>query len=123
MTAVLGPSIQITGLVATGDQSANQYRPVQPGSTAGTVKLATATTNKIIGILVNDPTTGKVADIVVQGVAKAKLANGVAAGDMLSANSTGNLKAVTAGRIVAMALEACSSSGNIHPVVVLPQRT
>lgn len=123
MTAVLGPSIQISGLVATEDQSANQFRPVKPGSTAGTVKLAVATTDKIIGILVNDPTTGKPADIVVQGVTKAKLANGVAAGDMLSANSTGNLKAVTAGRIIAMALEACTASGNIHPVVVIANRT
>ena len=123
MTAILGPSIQISGLVASGDLSANQYRPVQPASTAGAVKLAVATTNKIIGLLVNDPTSGKVADIVVQGLSKARLAAGVAAGDMLSANSTGNLKTVTAGRIIAMALEACSSSGNIHPVVVFANRT
>jgi hypothetical protein len=118
MTAILGPSIQISGLVASGDQSANQYRPIKPASTAGAIKLAVATTDKTIGLLVNDPTSGKVADIVVQGLSKARLAAGVAAGDLLSPNTTGNLKTITAGRFVAVALEACTSSGNIHPVVV-----
>jgi hypothetical protein len=115
-------NFQIPGLVATGDQSANQYRPVKPGSTAGTVKLAVATTDKIIGILMNDPTTGKAAEVVVIGGAKAKVTKQVAAGDFLSANSTGNLAPCTAGRAIAIALEAASATGDIKPVFVLPQK-
>jgi hypothetical protein len=122
MATFRGPHTQITGFVATGDQSANQYRAVKPGSTAGTVKLAVATTDKIIGLLINDPTTGKDAAIIGHGNAVAKVVHNVAAGDFLSPNTTGNLKTITAGRAVARALEASTKTGDIIAVFVDVQK-
>lgn len=121
MAVSLGPSIQITGFTAGADLSAKRFRPVKPASTAGAVVLATSTADKQIGILVNAPANGRAAEIVTLGNAKAHLGKGVVAGDLLSAgDSTGNLLACTAGRAVAIALEACTATGNLHPVFVLP---
>jgi hypothetical protein len=122
MATQWGDSLKITGLVATGDLSAKQFQPVKPGSTAGTVKVAVLNTDKVIGILVNDPVSGEAAEIVGLGNAKAKLAASVAAGDLLTPNTTGYLKATTTAgdRVCAIALEASGAAGYIHPVFVVP---
>ena len=122
MATQWGDSLKVTGFVATGDLSTKQFQPVKPGSTAGTVKVAVAVSDKAIGILMNDPTSGQAAEVIVLGNAKAKCAVNSTVGGFLTPNSTGYLKpAATANdRIVAIALEACAVAGNIHPVFVLP---
>lgn len=122
MTTQWGDSLKVTGFVATGDLSAKQYQPVKPGSTAGTVKVAVLGTDKAVGILMNDPTSGQAAEIVTVGNAKAKCAVNSTVGGFLTANTTGYLKPASSAndRILAIALEACTVAGNIHPVFVLP---
>lgn len=126
MATQWGDSLKVTGFVATGDLSAKQFQPVKPGSTAGTVKVAVLNTDKAIGILMNDPANGEAAEIVVLGNAKAKCAVNSTVGGFLTPNTTGYLKPVSANstgansRVVAIALEACTVAGNIHPVFVLP---
>jgi hypothetical protein len=122
MATARGIAIQITGFVAATTLASYQWCPVKPASTADQVKLATATTDKIIGLLVNNPTSGQACEIVGLGNAKARAAASVSAGDMLVPNSTGYLKAATAGRAVAMALAASSNAGDIIPVLVIPQK-
>jgi hypothetical protein len=123
MSTQNGPAIQVTGLVASGDLSAKQYQPVKAASTAGAVVAAAAVTDKVIGILQNDPTNGQPAAIIALGNSKAKLAASIAAGSLLTPNSTGYLKAAASAndRIVGIALATASSTaGEIHPILVTP---
>jgi hypothetical protein len=122
MATQWGDNLKITGLVASGDLSAKQFRPVKHASTAGAVIVAVAVSDKVVGILANDPTDGQPAEIIGLGNAKAKLAAGVAAGDFLTPNTTGYLKAASGAndRIVGKALEASGGAGYIHPIFVVP---
>lgn len=122
MATEWGNNLKITGLVATGDLSAKQFHPVAFASTAGTVKVAVAVTDKVVGILANDPTDGQAAEIVAVGNAKAKLAANIAVGTFLTPNTTGHLKAAASAndRIVGMLLEASVGAGDIRPIFVVP---
>jgi len=122
MAVELGPNLKTAGLVATGDLSAKQFQPVQLASTAGAVKVATAVTDKVIGILQNDPANGEPAEIVVMGHSKARMAASIAAGSLLTPNSTGYLKAAASAndRVVGISLEASVGAGDIRPILVAP---
>jgi len=121
MSAILGDCLKITGLVASGDLSAVQWQPVKAASTAGAVVACSAATDAVLGILVNDPTDGQPAEIVCLGNTKAKFAASVTYGAKLNPNSTGYLEVSDAAneQIVGIALEASSSAGEIHPMIVV----
>ena len=119
--AIYGEYGTIPGLVATGDQSSNQYKVMAFGSTAGTVKAATtAATDTIIGVLQNDPADGEPAEVAAWGVCKALAAASVTAGAKLTCNSTGYVAATTTDKdeIIGIALAASSAAGDLIPVLL-----
>ena len=119
--AIYGEYGTIPGLVATGDQSSNQYKVMAFGSTAGTVKAATtAATDTIIGILQNDPADGEPAEVAAWGVCKALAAASVTAGAALTTNSTGQVTVTTTDldQVVGFAIEASSAAGDLIAILV-----
>ncbi len=58
-------------------------------SAAGNVELAAATTDKVIGILQNKPVSGQTAEIMVNGLSKAKGAAGLNELDLVGSDSSG----------------------------------
>jgi len=108
------------GLVATGDQSSNQYKVMKFGSTAKTVKLASAVTDTLAGILQNEPASGEAALVAVAGVCKAAAEASVTQGSYLAVSSTGRVKSTTTNLdyLIGYALEASSSAGDIIEIVV-----
>lgn len=83
-------------LVAGGDLSALQYNFVKLNG-SGQVVACAAATDKPIGVLQNDPTSGKIAEVLVSGGTKLKLGGTVAAGGVVSPSSTGAGVAITIG--------------------------
>jgi len=112
----------IPGLVATGNLASHQYKVVKFGSTAGTVKVVSATTDVAIGILMNDPTSGQPARVAGPGSVAIGLAGvaDLAEGELVGYNSTGQIADhTTAGRfIIGQALQA-STAANDEVMVVL----
>jgi hypothetical protein len=84
------------------------------------VDLCTANTDFAYGILQNKPAAGQAADVGIMGVSKAVAGGTVAAGDMLTANSSGQLvTAATTNARIAQALEAAAPS-TIFTVAIIP---
>lgn len=83
-------------LVAGADLSALQYNFVKLNS-SGQVVACAAATDRPIGVLQNDPTSGKIAEVVVSGGTKLKLGGTVAAAAIVSPSSTGAGVAIVAG--------------------------
>jgi hypothetical protein len=118
--ATFSEQFRIPGLVATSDLSSHQYKVVKLASTAGQVKVSAAATDAHLGILQNDPAAGEVASIAFVGVSKAVAAASVTAGSLLTANSTGQVKATTTGndRVIGLALSASTNAGDIIRVML-----
>jgi hypothetical protein len=110
------------GLVATGDLSTSQYKVVKYGSTAGTVKVASTSTDAMAGVLQNEPASGEAALVACLGVCKAQAEASVTAGCFVTASSTGRVKKTTTDHdyVIGKALEASSSAGDIIQVLVAP---
>jgi len=108
------------GLVATGDLSSYQYYVMKFGSTAKTVKVGTAVTDALAGILQNEPASGEAALVAVSGVCKAAAEASVTQGSYLSVSSTGRVKATTTDLdyVVGVAMEASTTAGDIIEIVV-----
>jgi len=83
-------------LVAGGDLSAQQYKFVKLNS-SGQVVVCAAITDRPIGVLQNDPTSGKVAQVLVSGGTKLVLGGTVAAAASVGITSAGAGKAIVAG--------------------------
>ena len=107
--------LQVTGLVAGGDLSAQQYKVVKFASTAGAVVVVTATTDAAIGVLQNDPTTGQAAEIVGFGEAIALAGvNDLNAGELVGFNTTGRVVDHTTDnrRIIGQTLQPSTGIGD-----------
>lgn len=81
-------------LTAGADLSSGQYKIVQL-SAANTVTLATASTQTILGVLVNAPGSGEAAEVAIEGVAKVIADGSVAVGDLITADSNSVATSVT----------------------------
>lgn len=101
--------------VASGAIAA--YSVVKPGATAGTVALATAATDKILGAVGELPVVdGERVDVILDGIADMRAGGTISAGDLLTAAAGGAVVVAAAGnRIVGMALNA-AVSGDRLPV-------
>lgn len=88
-------SVKIS-LVAGGDLSSSQYKFVKLDSSGQAVAVAAAT-DRPIGVLQNNPTSGGVAEVLVAGGTKIKLGGNVAEGDIVSPDSDGDAVAIVAG--------------------------
>lgn len=81
-------------LTAGADLSSDQYKIVQL-SAANTVTLATATTQAVIGVLVNAPGSGEAAQVAIQGVTKVIAGGAVGATDLVTTNGAGKAASAT----------------------------
>lgn len=115
-----GQFLTIPGLVASA--AIAQYSSVKLASTAGQVKICSATTDECIGVIQNDPAAaGEPAEVAFLGLAKALVEASAAAGDFVGPSVTGRLKAVTAdnGLIVGYVAEGASATaGDIFSVML-----
>lgn len=111
----------LPGLVAAGDLSSKQKYVVRAASTAGAVKVATTpASDKILGILMNDPADGEPAMVAHVGVVHALAESGVGYGDKLTCSSTGRVKttSTTGDEVIGIALAASGAAGDVIPVAL-----
>ncbi len=101
--------------VAAVDLSAAQFRAVK--FTATGWDLAGAG-EQAVGFVQNDPTSGRVAEVLIDGVTKAIAGAAFAKGAKLMTNATGRLITATAtNHIVAQALAAAGALDEIVSVI------
>ena len=122
MPSKYGPLLSFT---AASDLSAKQFYVVE-GTTANTVDITNATTDKGIGILHNKPKSGGDAAVMTQHGARTPAAmdgtTDIAAWDWLGPNASGVLvkKATADYSVCALAMDACTTDGvEIHDVLWL----
>ena len=112
----------IPGIVASATSLATkQYYVVQLTTTAGQVKLAsTPASDKICGILQNNPAAGEVAEVAFSGICKGSAEGAISRGDFLTTNSTGQLQTTTTDKdeVVGLALEAATTQNDVIPVLL-----
>ena len=115
-----GEHLRIPGLVAAADLSAKQYHIAALATTAKQVKAAAAATGPIVGILQNDPLLGEAASVVCAGMTRAMSGAAIAAGDLVTANSTGQCVATTTAnnKVVGRALTAATGTAVLFEILV-----
>lgn len=120
MAANSGENFKIHGLTAVGDLSAKQYHVAMLASTARTVKASTGPTAANVGILDNDPVAGEPASVIGAGMAKAYSGAAIAAGDLVTANTTAQLVTTTTAnnKVVGRAITAASGTAVLFEVFV-----
>ncbi len=121
MSANSGDNLRIHGLTAVGDLSAKQYHVAMLASTARQVKASTGGTAANIGILQNDPTAGEPASVVGAGMTKAYAGGNIAAGALVTANTTAQCVATTTAndKVVGKAITG-ASAGQLFELFVTP---
>lgn len=120
-----GQLINVPGLLAGADLSAYQYRPVKLASTAGEVVAATAASDAVLGILLNDPTDGQAASIAAPGSITIAVAGTsvLTAASFLTVNSTGLRPTTTDNTaICGKAITAAVTKGDLITIQVLTGR-
>lgn len=115
-------SVKVT-LVAAADLSALQYTFVKLDSSGNAAAVA-ATTDKPIGILQNDPTSGQEAEVLVLGGSKLVAGGAVSEGAAIGTSAAGKGSALTlAGTgathfMLGQALTEASAANELFTVVV-----
>ena len=117
-----GENFKIHGLTAVADLSAKQYHAVALATTTRTVKQAASATMANIGILQNDPAAGEPASVVGGGMTKAYSGAAVAAGALVTSNTTGQLvtSSVANNQVIGRAITAASGTAVLFEVFVAP---
>ena len=112
---------QVITFEAGADLSAKQFYVVYLSS-ADTVNVATSNSTQVpIGILQNDPESGKPASVCVSGVSKAEAGGAISAGDIVTFGSDGrvtSLGGATGVYAVGVALQAATAAGQVIPVLI-----
>ena len=90
------PSISIGTLTAAADLSAKQYHFVKLAS-ATTVNVCTATTDRAIGILQNDPTSGQSAVVRIFGISKVVADGTIAFNNVIGTSADSQADAIVPG--------------------------
>lgn len=113
--ATYSEGLTLPGMIATGDLSGSQYKIVKLGTTANTVKVGSAGTDAIVGVLGNDPTDGQEALVQFTGVAKVLAEASVTKGSLVSCSATGRAKTTTTAnhQVLGRALEASAAAGDL----------
>lgn len=104
--------VTLPGVKAGADLSAKQYHIVKFASTAG--EVVAAGNGEGIGVLMNDPTDGQVAEVAVLGVVPVIAEASVSAGVAITSNSTGRAQATTTAnnKVLGTNLQASTSNGD-----------
>jgi hypothetical protein len=120
--------VQSITLIANADLKTNQFHFVKLVDASGTarIELATdATTEEIVGVLMNKPgevtnAAGEAGEVAYAGVAKVAAGAAVTAGTNVTVDGTGRaITTTTAGDMVAgRALATASGAGEIIPVLL-----
>jgi len=92
-----GVQIKIPGLLAGADLSSKQYYFVELGSTAGTVTVCDAVTDRPIGVLQNAPKSGEPAEICGLGVTKVNSDAALSVGNQIGTAADGQAAAYAPG--------------------------
>lgn len=96
--ATMQPLVPPVSLIAGADLSALQFRFVMLNS-SGQV-IVTTDGGDAIGVLLNKPTSGQVAEVQTMGIAKVTASGNLAAGSKVSASATGKAQATATGKHV-----------------------
>ena len=117
-----GEHLRIPGLVAGVDLSAKRYHVVMLASTAKQVKVSTGPTVANIGVLQNDPKLNEAASVCGAGLTRAEAGGEIAAGDMITANTTGQCVATTTAndKVIGKAITAAATAGDLFEVFLAP---
>jgi hypothetical protein len=89
-------ALSIGTLTAAADLSAKQYHFVKLAS-ATTVNVCSAVTDVPIGVLQNNPTSGKSAEVLLLGVSKVVADDTLAAGDVIGTSADAQAQPLTVG--------------------------
>ena len=90
------PSITLGTLTAAADLSAKQYHFVKLAS-ATTVNVCTATTDRAIGILQNNPTSGQQAIVQIFGISKVVADGTIAFNNVIGTSADSQADAIVPG--------------------------
>ena len=90
------PSINLGTLTAAADLSSKQYHFVKLAS-ATTVNVCSATTDRAIGILQNNPESGEQAIVAISGVSKVVADGTLAAGNFIGTSADAQADAISPG--------------------------
>ena len=108
------PSITLGTLTAAADLSAKQYHFVKLAS-ATTVNVCSATTDRAIGILQNNPTSGQQAIIQIFGISKVVADGTIAFNNVIGTSADSQADAIVPGTdtsvvTLGIAIQAASAS-------------
>lgn len=114
------PGFKLGTKVANADLRTSQFLAVVLN---GSDKIAVSGAGvAILGILNNKPNTDQVCEVIVDGVAKARVGAGVTVGDKLTPNGSGQLiEATPEDYVVGTALATAANANEIIPVQLLPE--
>lgn len=89
------------------------------GGTAGQIVPAAASTDKLVGVIMNCPTSGDTADVLLinnMGTGKVQAGGNISIGDYLTADSSGHAVATTTSNdlIIGMAISAGASTDTVE---------
>jgi len=108
------PSINLGTLTAAADLSSKQYHFVKLAS-ATTVNVCTATTDRAIGILQNNPTSGQQAIVQIFGISKVVADGTIAFNNVIGTSADSQADAIVPGTdtsvvTLGIAIQAASAS-------------
>lgn len=109
--------LSIGFMTASADLSAKQYTLMKV-SGDNTVTFQATAGGPVLGVLQNDPTSGRVAEVMVAGISKVLAGGILAAGDPIQATTDGTaIKALTGDASCGTVLIGCAS-GSYATVLV-----
>lgn len=112
----LAPKIQ--AFKAGADLRTHQYKLVKFGADNDTIVLC-GNAEKPIGVLMNDPNTGDIAEIAVQGGAKVKIATTMSTlGGSVASAANGVGRAAVAGEWAIGSQMDAGVSGDLLPIII-----
>lgn len=110
-------------LEAGADLSSKQYYFVKIDSSTGKAVVCAAATDKPVGVLQNNPTSGQAAEIVVMGLTKVSSDAGLTIGNLIGTSGDGQADAKTPGTdtteyVVGTVITSTSNAAEIATVMV-----
>lgn len=117
------PAFSVPGtLTADSDLSTSQYQIVKL-SDDSEVDLCTSETDKPLGVLQNDPSSGEQAQVMALGVSKVKVGSSLTAGTDIGISSDAQAVEIdqtstSNGYVIGSMLKGVSASGNIGTAVI-----
>jgi hypothetical protein len=113
---------QLTGIVRsfTADAAITKNRVVKITSTG--VDVATADTDKVIGVSTLTVATGDQCPVQLSGTCKITASAAISAGDLVVATTGGKIATTTTDkkRVIGTALEAATADGDLIEVLLTP---